>query len=95
MTDPPLRAPAENHRALRTYDLTGLRPADGPRVMAGTNPLAPVVPATPPARQPRLRPRVRVPGARACGTRAATLADAVQVTWTSALHIAADVSERH
>jgi LDH2 family malate/lactate/ureidoglycolate dehydrogenase len=42
--------------------------------------------------------RVREPAARACATRAATLADAVavsQVTWTSAQQIAADVPERH
>ncbi|WP_327002863.1 hypothetical protein OHA72_48530 [Dactylosporangium sp. NBC_01737] len=42
--------------------------------------------------------RVREPGARACATRAANLADAVpvsQVTWTSAQHIAAGVPERH
>lgn len=42
--------------------------------------------------------RVREPGARACATRAANLADAVpvsQVTWTSAQQIAADVPERH
>ncbi|MBQ1049198.1 hypothetical protein KBX50_12085 [Micromonospora sp. C51] len=95
MTDPPLRAPAENHRALHTYDLTGRRPADGTRAMAGTNPLTPGAPATPPACQPPPRPLVRAPGARACDTRAATLADAVQVAWTSAQHIAADVAERH
>ena len=42
--------------------------------------------------------RVGTPGARACATRAANLADAVpvsRVTWTSAQQIAADVSERH
>lgn len=42
--------------------------------------------------------RAREPGARACATRAANLADAVpvsQVTWTSAHQIAADVPERH
>lgn len=43
-------------------------------------------------------PLLRAPGARACATRAANLADVVpasQVTWTSAPHIAADVPERH
>ena len=42
--------------------------------------------------------RVREPGACACATRAANLADAVpvsQVTWMSAQQIAADVPERH
>ncbi|MET8042660.1 hypothetical protein ABZU25_17600 [Micromonospora sp. NPDC005215] len=36
-----LRAPAEDHRALCTPDLTGLHPEDGPWGMAATNPLAP------------------------------------------------------
>ncbi|MBX7266376.1 hypothetical protein KIF24_10300 [Micromonospora sp. Llam7] len=55
--------------------------------MAGTNPLAAGTPAGAPP-----------PGAGACATRAANLADAIpvsQVTWTSAQQTAADVPERH
>lgn len=85
MTGLLLRAPAEDHRALCTHDLTGLHPGDGTRAMAGTNPLAPGDAGD-------------SAGARACATRAANLADAVlvsQVTWMSARQIAADVPERH
>jgi LDH2 family malate/lactate/ureidoglycolate dehydrogenase len=99
-----LRVPAEDHRALCTHDLTGLHPWGGTRAMVGTNPLAPGDAPTKCnvfiAMDPRApgHDRVREPGARACATRAANLADAVpvsQVTWTSAQQIAADVPERH
>ncbi|EEP74827.1 hypothetical protein MCAG_05154 [Micromonospora sp. ATCC 39149] len=88
------RAPAEDHRALCKHDLTDLH--------RGT--LDPTHPSTKGdvfiAMEPRApgHDRVRAPGARACATRAANLADAVpvsQVTWTSAQQIAADVPERH
>ena len=89
MTGLLIRVSAEDHRALCTHDLTGLHPWAGIRAMVGTNPLDPRAPG---------HNRVRQPGARACATRAANLADAVpvsQVTWASAQQIAADVSERH
>lgn len=83
------RAPAEDHRALRTHHLTGLHPThpstEGDVFIA----MEPSATGHDP---------VRAPGARAYATRAANLADAVpvsQVTWTSAQHIAADVPERH
>ena len=69
--------------------MSGLHPWGGTRATAGTNAMDPGAPG---------HDRVREPGARACATRAANLADAVpvsQVTWTSAQQIAADVPERH
>ena len=89
MTGLLIRVSAEGHRALCTHDLTGLHPTDPPtrcNVFIATDPRAPG------------HNRVREPGARACATRAADLADAVpvsQVTWTSAQQITADVPERH
>ncbi|AWS43520.1 hypothetical protein [Streptosporangium sp. 'caverna'] len=88
MTGPPLRVPAEDHRAPCTPDLNGLHTRSGTRATAGTNPLDPRTPG---------HDRVWEPGARLRHP-AANLADAVpvsQVTWTSAQHITADVPERH
>jgi hypothetical protein len=86
VTGPLLPVPAADHRTLCAHDLTGSHPRAGTRALVGTNPLAPE------------HDRVREPGARACATRAANLADAVpvsQATRTSARHIAAGVPERH
>ncbi|MGI5521799.1 hypothetical protein ACQEUX_12695 [Micromonospora sp. CA-259024] len=109
MTGLLLRAPAEDHRALCTHDLTGLHPAGGTRTRTalGDDVRGTRDPTHPSckgdvfiAMEPRATGHDRVPalGTRACATRAANLADAVpvsQVTWTSAQHIAADVPERH
>ncbi|MEU4539654.1 hypothetical protein AB0G15_32845 [Streptosporangium sp. NPDC023825] len=77
MTGPPLRVPAEDHRALCTHDLTGLHPWGRTRAMVrGT-----LDPADPPTRGdvliamgPRApgHDRVWEPGARARATRQPT-----------------------
>jgi LDH2 family malate/lactate/ureidoglycolate dehydrogenase len=102
VTGPPLRVPAEDHRALCTHDLTGLT-----RTALGDDVRRTIDPTDPPTKRDVFiamdpgapgHDRVREPGARACATRAANVADAVpvsQVTWTSAQHIAADVPEGH
>ncbi|MEU4835075.1 hypothetical protein [Streptosporangium sp. NPDC023615] len=98
MTGPPLRVPAEDHRAPCAHDLTGLHPWGGT--------LGPTGPTGPPTEGEVLivtdpgapgHDRVREPGARPRHP-AAGLAGAVpvsQVTWTPAPHITADVPERH